>query len=122
MVRLFTVIALGMMLAFSALALADQEIKFKDGTLIRGKVQGERLQIRTKFGTLQPKVDEVVFVSGGKIELSDGSQVWGELVPGAPQTAAEGATPAKGLRFQTKYGTWELIFRMDDVEYIDFRK
>lgn len=31
------------------------EFKFKDGTLIRGEIQGERLRIKTKFGELTPR-------------------------------------------------------------------
>ena len=116
---------LGWVLVFQTAAFAAQEFKFKDGTLIRGEIQGERVHIKTQFGDLYPKVSELVFVSSGKIELSDGSQVMGELLSEAPSESEKKETATsekKGLLFKTKYGTFELLFAMKDLEYIDFKK
>lgn len=112
----------------STMAFAAQEFKFKDGTLIRGDIQEERVHIKTQFGDLHPKVSEIVFVSNGKIELSDGSQVMGELIAGdssapeAKETENSAAEQKKGLSVKTKYGTFEVFFAMEDIEYIDFKK
>lgn len=122
---LATILSLVMSYSLTAAAV---EFKFKDGTLIRGDIQGEKLRVKTKFGELTPKVNEVAFVSGGKIELTDGSQIMGELLPAALPTAGEEKTEAaapaakKGLLLKTKYGTFELLFAMEDIEYINFKK
>jgi len=110
------------------MAFAAQEFKFNDGTLIRGEIQEERVHVKTQFGDLYPKVSEIVFVSSGKIELSDGSQIMGKLLseppskPEATETETSVSEQQKGLAFKTTYGTFELLFSMDDIEYIDFKK
>lgn len=117
-----TILILGL---FSTVVFSSQEFKFKDGTLIRGELQEERVHVKTQFGDLYPKVSEIVFVSSGKIELSDGSQVMGELLSESPSESEEKKTETsekKGLSFKTKYGTFELLFSMEDIEYIDFKK
>ena len=120
-----TLLSLVMLYSVAASAV---EFKFKDGTLVRGEIQGEKLRVKTKFGELTPKINEVAFVSGGKIELTDGSQIMGELLPAALPAAGEEKTEAaapaakKGLLLKTKYGTFELFFTMEDLEYIDFKK
>ena len=106
---------------FYSMATYAAEFKFKDGTLIRGEIQGETLRIKTKFGELTPKVSDIAFVSAGKIELTDGSQIMGELLPEAEEQEKE-TSEQKGLLFKTKYGTFELFFSMEDIEYIDFKK
>lgn len=112
----------------STMGFAAQEFKFNDGTLIRGEIQEERVHVKTRFGDLFPKVSEIVFVSSGKIELNDGSQIMGELLSEPPseseaaETEASASEQKKGLLFKTKYGTFELLFSMEDVEYIDFKK
>jgi hypothetical protein len=116
---------IGLVLVWSTVVFAA-ELKFTDGTLIRGEFQGERVRIRTEFGDLTPKVSDLAFVSQGKIELRDGSQVFGELLPGTSSTSEEQGTETtsaeekKGLPLKTKYGTFELLFSMEDIEYIDF--
>lgn len=115
-------------LLLSTMAFAAQEFKFNDGTLIRGEIQEERVHVKTQFGDLYPKVSEIVFISSGKIELNDGSQVMGELLseppsePEATETETSTSEQKKGLSFKTKYGTFELLFSMDNIEYIDFKK
>jgi hypothetical protein len=127
MKKIFLATMLSFVMFYSLTAYAA-EFKFIDGTLIRGEIQGEKLRIKTKFGELTPKVSEFVFVSGGKIELTDGSQVMGELLPEAVSPPREQGTetsaPAqkKGLLLKTKYGTFELLFSMGDIDYIDFKK
>lgn len=129
MKKVFVVIAIiGLAMLCTMTAFAAQEFKFKDGTLIRGDIQEERVHIKTQFGDLYPKVSEIVFVSNGKIELSDGSQVMGELLaedsttPEAKDTDSPAAAQTKGLSIKTKYGTFEVFFSMEDIDYIDFKK
>lgn len=124
MKRVFLVIILSLVVIYSTTAFAAQEFKFTDGTLIRGEIQGETLRIKTKFGELHPKVSDIAFVSEGKIELRDGSQVMGELLPEVEEQGTEksASEQKKGLLFKTKYGTFELFFSMEDLEYIDFKK
>ena len=120
MKKIMIMIILSAALAHSAAALAA-EINFKDGTLVRGDFQGETLRVKTNFGELQPKISQMLYVSAGKIELQDGSQVMGELLPpAADEDSAK--TAAEGVLFKTKYGVIELIFTMEDIEYIDFKK
>jgi hypothetical protein len=128
MKKIFVVTVVSLVMICTMTAFAAQEFKFTDGTLIRGNIQDERVRIKTQFGNLTPKVSEIVFVSAGKIELSDGSQVMGELLPEVPPTTREQGTETpspgqkKGLLFKTKYGTFELLFSMEDIEHIDFKK
>lgn len=122
MKRIFLVIILSLVLVYSTTAFAAQEFKFTDGTLIRGEIQGETLRIKTKFGELHPKVSDIAFVSEGKIELRDGSQIMGELLPEGEEQEKETSEQKKGLLFKTKYDTFELFFSMEDIEYIDFKK
>ncbi len=91
-------------------AVAEQVFEFKDGTLIKGEIQNPTLTVKTGFGQLQPPTDGIVFISEGTVEMREGSRIMGELVLD------------DGLVVKTKYGTWTLRFKPEDVKMITFQK
>ena len=93
------------------LAFAEQTIEFKDGMVIKGEIQNETLTVETSFGKLTPPLEKIVFVSEGSVELKDGSKIAGNVV-----------VDEKGLVVKTKYGTWTLHFKPEDIEMIMFQK
>jgi hypothetical protein len=110
--RLLKVITIIAMVIFSAsLAFAEQVINFKDGTVIKGEIQNETLTVQTSFGKLTPGVDKIIFISEGNVELRDGSKIMGNLV-----------IDAEGLVVKTKYGTWTLHFKAEDLQMITFSR
>jgi len=109
---ILSVITIVAMLVFSGnLAFAGQVIEFKDGMVINGEIQNKMLTVETSFGRLQPPIDKIVFVSEGNVELRDGSKIMGNLI-----------VDKEGLVVKTKYGTWTLHFKPEDLQMITFQK
>ena len=95
----------------ASLVFAGQTIEFKDGTIIKGEIQNETLTVETSFGKLKPPTAQIAFVSEGTVELRDGSKIMGDLV-----------VDDEGIVIKTKYGTWTLTFKPEDVTMITFSK
>ncbi len=109
---ILSVITIIVMVVFDgSLAFAEQTIEFKDGMVIKGEIQNKTLTVETSFGKLTPPLEKIVFISEGNVELKDGSRIAGNVV-----------VDEKGLVVKTKYGTWTLHFKPEDIEMIMFQK
>jgi hypothetical protein len=95
-----------------SLVFGEQTIEFKDGMVIKGEIQNKMLRVQTSFGKLMPPTDKIVFVSEGNVELQDGTKIMGNVV----------IDEQEGLVVKTKYGTWTLRFKPEDLQMITFQK
>lgn len=91
-------------LLFEVSAWAAQ-IKLKDGTLIVGEIQQDKLKLRTSYGQIEINVKDIASIVDEKITLRDGSILKGDLID--PQ-----------LIVMSKYG--ELKIDTKDIASIAF--
>lgn len=81
-------------LLFEVSAWAAQ-IKLKDGTLIVGEIQQDKLKLRTSYGEIEIAVRDIASIVGQEIRLRDGSVLKGTLID--PQ-----------LTVKTRYGEFKI--------------
>ena len=83
------------------------EIKLRDGSIIKGEIQQEKIKIKTEYGEINIPVEDFISIIGELIKLKDG-------------TTLRGSFAEKVLTVETNYG--RLKAQTKDVDSVIFVK